>query len=352
MIFKEFSFRHLAAVFVFALIFTALPARAQESGELQVVDEVVAQVNDGVITLSRVKREMRASAEAIAQQQRKPVEETLKELEGKRPELIANLITEELLIQEGKELGMEQYVEASLNQELTGLMKQLNLKTFEELYNAMRGQGVEPEEFKAAKRKELMKYMVIYEIVGRKIYNNLTTKEVQAYFAANKDKFKKPETVALSEIFLNYAGRNEAEVKAEAAEIVKKARGGADFTALVAQYSDRGDSKANKGSVGTHEVRNLNEIILNAIKNVKAGGVTDPIVQEDGIMIVRVDERVADSTTPVFDDRKVREVMATERLPAERKKYIADLRKNAYIKIAETYKTEVTAALGKVMDAN
>ena len=54
-----------SAIFLIAFLFlTSLPGFAQES-ELKVVDEVVAQVNDGVITLSRVKREMDTLVESL-----------------------------------------------------------------------------------------------------------------------------------------------------------------------------------------------------------------------------------------------------------------------------------------------
>jgi hypothetical protein len=47
----------IAGIFVCAiLVFAPSSALAQE-GELQVVDEVIAQINDEVITLSMLKRE-------------------------------------------------------------------------------------------------------------------------------------------------------------------------------------------------------------------------------------------------------------------------------------------------------
>lgn len=344
MIFKDLSVRHLAAFFI--LVFSFVPAFAQES-EPVVVDEVIAVVNEGVITLSRVKREMKNAAEAVAQQQGKTQEDALREIEGKRTEFIAGLINEELLLQQGKEMGLEQEVEQAVNQEFVGMMKQLNIKTTDELYKIMREQGADPEELKSLKRKQYTKFLVYRYGVEGKIYNGLTDKELKTYFEANKDKFKKPETIALSEVFLGYAGRNEADVKKEADEIVKKARAGADFTALVTQYSDRAESKAKKGSVGTFEAKNLNEQVLAIIKNVKAGGIAEPFAEPDGIIILRVDERTADSAVPTFDERKVREAITFERSTAERKKYMATLRQDAYIKISDTYKAEVSKLLDK-----
>lgn len=347
MIIKNLFSRQIAALCVAIFALMAIPISAQEGGEPVVVDEVIAQVNDGVITLSRVRREIKNAVSGLVQEGRKTPEEAEREIEAKRSELIASLINEELLLQQGKEMGLEQEIEQAINQEFVGLMKQFNLKSLDELYKSMREQGVNPDDFKDQKRKQYTKYLVVRYGVEGKIFNGLSEKEVKAYYEANKDKFKKPETVTLSEIFLSFAGKEEATVNAQAAEIVKRARSGADFAALVEQYSERSDSKANKGKVGTYELSNLNEQIAGAIKNVKAGNVSEPIRTDEGLIILRVDDRTADAAIPVYDERRVREALTIERAPAERKKFMANLRQDAYIKISDSYRDAVSKFLDK-----
>lgn len=343
MIFQS-STRGKIAFFLFAFLFSTLPVFAQDE-EPVVIDEVVAQVNDGVITLSRVRREAKNVIEVMVQQQKKTPEEAQREVDAKRPELIANLINEELLLQQGKEMGLEQEVEQGINQEFVQIMKQIGVKTLEDLYKKMREEGVDPDELRASKRKEYTKFLVLrYEVQG-KIYNSLTSKEVRDYYDKNKDKFKTPEKIALSELFLNFAGRTSTEaVTAEALAIIKKARAGADFKALVAQYSDR-ESKQNQGKVGTFTIDDLNEKIVTAIKGLKTGGISEPIVDEVGVMILRVDERTAESASTSFDESAVRSALTSERFTAERKKYLVKMRGEAYIKINESYKEAVSKAL-------
>ena len=52
--------------FVFIFLVISISAFGQET-QTKVVDEVVAQVNDGVITLSRIKREMKEIVEGEVQ---------------------------------------------------------------------------------------------------------------------------------------------------------------------------------------------------------------------------------------------------------------------------------------------
>jgi parvulin-like peptidyl-prolyl isomerase len=345
--YKVNLFRAAAVRRIFLLIavlsFSVFPALAQD-GEPVVVDEVVAQVNEGVITWSRVKREMKNAVEAITQQG-KAREEAQRDVDARQNELIANLINEELLLQQGKELGLEQDVESEVNARFVSIMKEQNMTKLEDLYAAMRAQGLEPEDLKATMRKEITKGMVLSRDVDAKVYYGLTDAELKKYYDANKDKFKKPETITLSEIFLSFAGRNEADVKTNAAELVKQIRGGANFETLVAERSERPDSKANKGKVGTFETNGLNPLIGDAVKNVKKGAVTEPVTTDEGVMILRVDERTADSAAPAFDERRVREAITNERAGAERKKYMAKLRSDAYIKLSDKYRASVSPVL-------
>ena len=148
--------------------------------------------------------------------------------------------------------------------------------------------------------------------------------------------------MTISEIFLSSAGKNEAEVKARAMELVTQLRAGADFGALAAANSEREvngvrTAPNNRGKVGTFEVPNLREDIANAIKTVKVDGVSDPLRSNDGYQILRVDERTAGSTAATFNENQVREAITMERGPKAREDYLQKLRNEAYIKIADSY---------------
>ena len=92
-----------ASLFVLAIfISSAAPVLAQE-GELQVIDEVIAQINDDVLTLSRLKLESKERIEAL-KHNGMPEQQAKDEVAKKQAELIATLVNETLLLQRGKEL--------------------------------------------------------------------------------------------------------------------------------------------------------------------------------------------------------------------------------------------------------
>ena len=112
----KFKMLTAALSLIAAVLFLPSLAFAQE-GEPVVVDEVIAQVNDGVVTLSQLKREMKERMETL-KQQGMPEPQAQAEVEKRKAELIATLVNEELLLQKGKELDLSERVEAQVNKRM------------------------------------------------------------------------------------------------------------------------------------------------------------------------------------------------------------------------------------------
>ena len=321
------------------VLLSSISAFAQES-DIQVVDEVIAQVNESVITLSQVKREMKNMIDSLVQEG-KALEEAKALIENKRGQMIANLITEELLVQKGKELGIENRVTADVNRQFLQMMEQFKLDSLEQLYEAMRAQGVNPEDFRDHRSRQVAKDIVWRSQVDEKLYWDISDKEIKAYYAANKAKFTKPATVSISEIFLSFAGRDKAEVQKKAAAIVARAKKGESFEKLAVENSDRPDVIEKKGKAGTFNVPDIDPQFAKPIKDLKVGEVTDPIEMEVGMEIIRIDKRTKGTGEAFFDERAVRSAILFEKGPDARKKYMKELKEDAYIKLRENYRSLV-----------
>jgi len=334
-----------ALLFLSASFMSPALVRAQE-GEPVVVDEVIAQVNDGIVTLSQVKREMKERVQAMVSGGM-PEAQAVAEVEKKKNELIAILINEQLLLQKGKELDYTQRVEDEVNKRMLQVAQENHIKTMEELCKAMKEAGMNCEDTRRTMRIEVMKQAVLESEVDQKVFFGFTTDQLHKYFDAHKDKFLKPESVDLSEIFLTLGGKPEAEVKAQADKLVTQLRGGADFCTLAAAYSDRpaGPNGQKPCKVGLFSVPDLNADIVGAIKDVKQGGVSNPLKTDVGYQILRVDARTAGSSTATFNENQVRGAMTEDVVEKEREKYLQELRNDGYIKIADNYKPEVDPLL-------
>ncbi|QYO66263.1 peptidyl-prolyl cis-trans isomerase [Leptolyngbya sp. 7M] len=335
------SIAALLAVVVFA--FTA-SASAQET-EIRVVDEVIAQVNEGVITLSRVKREMKAIIDQEVSEG-KSREEAERLLEEKKGELIANLINEELVLQRAKEIKLDSEIDATLNRRLLEIMQNANIKTLEALYQEMERQGINPQEMRDVWRRQITRDLVIQQEVQRAEYWRPTNSEVRTYYEANKQRFTKPETVSVSEIFLSFAGRNEGVVRENAKQLLTRLRAGEDFAKLQKENSDPGQLTQGQGKAERLVVADLVEVISKPLAGVKVGGFTEPIeIDQLGIILLRVDAREAASSESEFNENAVRSAMLQARFPEAQKAYMSNLRKDAYIKLNEEYRPLVAPLL-------
>jgi parvulin-like peptidyl-prolyl isomerase len=327
-----------------ALVFSPAQARAQDS-ELVVVDQVIAQVNNDVITLSMVKREMKDAIQAFVQQGM--TEQVATEAVMKRqPEIIASLVNEQLLVQKGKEMGLADEVEAEVNKEMLRVAKNQGIDSIQVLEEEMSKAGMNPAMIRQTLRVQFMKQAVLGREVDARIYYGLKPDEIKKYYDANRDKFRKPEGVTISEIYLSFAGKNEADVKARAQSLLTQLRGGANFATLAAAHSERqikGElvAKQTGGKVGTFQTPDLLPEISAAIKNVAVGGVSELVRSDDGYQIFRVDERAAASDPSSYNEDQVREAITVERREKEREAYMKTLRRDAYIQLNKEYKETV-----------
>lgn len=350
--FKNIFARSAATAFVAILLALAAasPARAQEEGAPVVLDEPIVQVNNDVIMLSHLKRENAEFKEVLMKQRGLTAEQADAEIAKKQPEIIFNLINESLILQKGKDLPrMSEDVEADVNREILRVAKSSSIPTIEQLEEAMKQEGLNLSVIKETLRRQYMKQAVLQREVDAKIYYSLTDTELRKYYDANRQKFA---SVTLSEIFLSLAGRSEAEVKAKAADLVARARGGADFGDLAVKNSEREQNgvrvaEKTKGLMADADgkprwflVADLQPIVSSALKDLKAGGISEPIKTDEGFLILRVNER-----DDVFKENFVRSAITGERMEKAREEFLRTLRQEAYVKPSDSYKEVVMPLL-------
>jgi hypothetical protein len=331
--------------FLAAVLLVPCPSVSAQETQTRVVDEVVAQVNDGVITLSRIKREVKEAVESFVEQG-KSREEAQKMVDERQGELIASLINEELLVQRSKEIGLDGDIEAMLNQRVAEMMKQYNFTTVEALYKEMEKQGADPQEIRETWRKAIIRDRVLQREVQAKIYWGLNGKELKDYYEKNKAKFTTPETVSVSELFLGFAGRDVNAVREKARQLHLAIKAGASFDQVVKDNSDKGLITQGTGKAEKLAVADLIDKVGGPLKGVKVGDITAPFeIDQMGMVILRVDARDAASDQSVFDENAVRLAITSERAPLEQKKFMSKLREESYIKISDSYRPVVSPIL-------
>lgn len=333
----KFLITTLAMGFVLALCSSAL---AQEP---ELINEIVARVNSDIITRAdylNAVREFRE--EMVSRMAGKSDAEIEAEFERLKPTILNYLIENLLMEQKAKEIGLD--VEADVNQEMARMAKENGLPNVIAFENELKKQGIDPEFARAQLRKGLLQQYVVQREVISPIYQNLTDKDRLEFYQKHKNLFTTQGEVMLSEIFLPLEGHTAAEVEQRARRIIEELKAGQSFVEAVKKNSPESRaSRAQDGKMGTFKPGELKQDIAAAVSTLKPGEFTEPIRLQDGFQIIRVDDRKEPVTRP-FADPEVQQAVSRAATMAKaddaRKKYMKQLREEAFIKITDGYTAE------------
>jgi peptidyl-prolyl cis-trans isomerase SurA len=333
------SFR-IPAAFVFgtALLATSAqpqthPAAPQSPYGGVVVEDVVARVNDQIITQSDFDRAMKELDDEAKQHGA-----TMQQVSEGHKDLLRDLIDRQLWLSKAKELDITG--ETELVKRLDEIRKQYNLETMEDLEKAAREQGVSFEDFKANIRNQIITQQVMQEEVSRKV--QFTQGEVERYFDAHKQEYSKPENVQLSEILVSSGPDPDdqakvAAAKAKADDLEARLHAGGNFSQLAKSFSD-GTTAAEGGNFGTFRRGELAKVFEDATFSLKTGQYTDPIRTRQGYIIFKVDQHFPGGV-PAYKDveRDVEENFYMSRMEPAIRSYLTQMREEAYIDIKPGY---------------
>jgi peptidyl-prolyl cis-trans isomerase SurA len=321
---------------VFAL---TAPARAQEP---ELLNEIVARVNNDIITLVDYRNALRDFREELTRQmQGKTEAEINAEFERLKSSVLDFMIDDLLVEQKAKELNLD--VETEVNQQMAQTAKENNFQNLLAFENELKKQGIDPETFRSSMRKRLQQQIVIQREVLSPIYQRLNDKDKRKFYDEHKDGFTTQGEETISEIFLPLEGHTADEVSQRAKRLVAELRAGKNFEEAVQENSPTSRAtRAQKGKVGSFKQGELNKDISAAISSLKPGEVTEPIRLQDGFQIVRLDERKAATVLP-FENTEVQAAIGRaatmERAEDARKKYLKKLRQESFVEITKGYVT-------------
>src|SRR5215475_927429 len=181
--------RFLISLFLFALL-APLPLPADT-----VVEEIIARVNNQIITRSDYMREQQQLKDEAQNQD--PAH--AKQLADTQKDVLRGLIDKELLLEKGKDLGIN--ADTEVIKRLDEMRKQMKLDTMEDLEKAAESQGVSFEDFKQNMATEIITQQVIQKEVGSRL--NISKEEEQQFYDEHKSELSRPEAVKLSEILIS-----------------------------------------------------------------------------------------------------------------------------------------------------
>src|ERR1035438_996072 len=321
---------------------TTHPAAPESPYGGATVEEIIARVNDQIITRSDYDRASKELDEEARQHGA-----TEQQISEAQKDLLRNQIDQQLWLSKGKELGITG--ETGLINRLDEIRKQYHLESLEDLEKAAKEQGVSFEDFKANIRNGVITQEVMREELGKLI--QFTPGEAERYFEEHKQEFVQPENVTLAEILVSTGTpapsvtggvqpddpAKLAATKAKADDIEAKLHAGGDFGQLARTFSD-GSTAAEGGDLGQYKRGELAKVFEDQTFALKAGQFTEPIRTKQGFVIMKVVQHIPGGV-PTYKDveAQVQENFFAARMEPAMRGYLTTMREQAFIDIKPGY---------------
>jgi peptidyl-prolyl cis-trans isomerase SurA len=324
------------------------------SAEGKVVEEIVARVNNEVITRSEFEH-ARATADedAKADCQNRCTPEQLNQLvEDRKKNALRELIDQSLLVQRGKDMGIS--VEPDVIKQLDQIRIENKLPSMEALEEAVSKQGgLNWEDFKNNIRSGLLTKKVIGSEVGSHI--SVPKDEIQKYYEEHKQEFIRPEQVALRSIEVNTAGKDATEVadlKKKAETALKRIKDGEDFGEIAKRYSDGATAKQG-GYLGQYKRGELSKELEDAVFKMKRNDLTDVMETKQGFLIIQVLEHYDEGEQSLAKvENEINEKLYEKRMEPALREYLKTLREESYVVIKPGYQDAAGGSNSEIQEVS
>lgn len=335
-----------------------------------VVEEIVARVNNSIITRSDFVRSKDQLKDEIKSQESGSNAD--KAYVDREKDVLRDLIDQQLLLEKGKDLGIT--ADTELIKKLDEMRKQMNLDSMEELEKAAQAQGVSYEDFKQNLRNQIITQQVIQHEVGSHL--SVSKEDEQRFYEEHKSEMEQPEQIRLSEILVALAkpapakpepqktGTDGASItpplaaaepaqdapaaqmseseqlaatEAKAKGLLDQIKKGAAFEDVAKKTSD-GPTAAQGGDLGLFKRGALSKELEDTTFAMKAGAVTDVIRTKQGFVILKVTEhQTAGIPSMKQMEPRIQDALYYQKLQPALRAYLKKLREEAYIDIRSGY---------------
>ena len=318
-----------------------------------VVEEIIARVNNEIITRTEYDKSLAQTEEETRQdcQGKCTPEQLQNELDVRKKTALRDLIDQSLLAQRGKDLGIS--VETDVVKQMDQIRIQNKLANLDDLEKAVTSQGLNWEDFKNNIRNRILTQKVVSQEVGAHI--SIGESDAQKYYEEHKSEFVRPEQVALREIIVNTEGKKDTELpdlRKKADTALKRVKDGEDFGEIAKRLSD-GTTKEQGGYIGTFKRGELAKQLEDVVFKMKRNELTDVIETKQGYLIFQVLEHY-DEGQQSFEKVKneIMDKLYNEKLEPAVREYLKTLREQSYVVIKPGYAELAGGSNSEIQEVN
>jgi len=297
-----------------------LGSAAGVTANQEIVDRIVAVVNDDIITLSQLHKAVQPYLKQVAVSQRS---ESAKEqmVEAIEKEMLNTLIDRTLTRQEAARQKIS-VSDAEVQSAIDNFKRQngLDQEAFEK---GLEAEGISLEEYRDRVREDLMQSLLVNRVIRSRIIVTLT--EIEAYYHTHPEKFKGEEKYHLRNIL--------AASESDAEQVLTRLDQGLSFPEAARQFS-KAPNAGDGGDLGMFDIDTFNDAVRAAVKPLKPGEYSRVISTNQGFQIIFVEE-ILDSGGKTLEQARdeIQDILYREQAEEKFARWIESLKKNAHIKI-------------------
>jgi peptidyl-prolyl cis-trans isomerase SurA len=301
-----------------AVLSTAAPAQAE------VVERVVAVVNEDAIFLSELRRRAAPFLGRIAEA---PTEaQRMEAIEQLYTQLLDRMVQEELFIQAADRMQVS-VSRAEVDRAIANVQRQSQLGD-DEFWAAVRGQGFTPEQYRTDVRRQLLRLKVLNNRARGRV--NITEDQVRQRYEMLVARLRRQAQFNSAHVFVPVpegAGATEvAAVRARLQQIRQQIQTVDDFEDAMARIGG--------GDLGWLRQGDLPEALENELLALEEGGIGQPVRGPAGfhIFLLRERQQAADAVPPYEQVRmQVYQEMMEEAMAQQEELFLAELRRQAVV---------------------
>jgi len=325
----ECSIYCIIYAFLFVTFGFPLIAKAEST---EIVDRIVAVVNDDIITLFELNRLFEPYAEkvrALGYQ----IDKERKMLFKVREDVLSRLIDQKIKDQEIKRFNIT-ISEKEIDQTIERI-KEANFYTDEDLRAALANDGLTMEEYREQIKEQILRTKLVNLKIKSKIV--ITEDDIKSYYENHQDKYGGKKKYQLRNIIMKVSPfadeKEKLEIKTKMDAILDKLNEGQSFETLAMTYSES-SLAVEGGDLGLFGLDELSLQLQDTIKEMKTGEFTPVLDTDHGYQIFFIQEIVntpGKSLEEVLP--KIEKILYNEILEKKFLSWVEDLRKQSVIKI-------------------
>lgn len=271
------------------------------------LDAVVASVNGKPITLDDISKYLTPARKLSLEQARQ---------DPQVRNILESLVTEELIRQEAKSKNIE-VSKADIDSYMNELAQKNGLDRAA-LEHALLKEVPSIEQYKKRIEIDILKSRLLGALVRDSA--GISDRDIDDYLKEHPELNTGSNKIKLSHLMVaTNENRDLIQARATAQSIYEKLKedlSTENFAKMVAEYSDS-PNKSEAGSLGTLSEDELSPQIQGAIAQLKAGQISSPIEDENGVQIFMVNERISDQQAKEKNRELVRKILERDKIESK-----------------------------------